>query len=656
MLRTKLFKGFMLVVVLFAVLSSVLAIRTIKQHVTAEAQNRVRLDLSSAWSVCQSRLKRAETIVTLTAGDQLLIESCERQDWSAPELRSRLEHICGQVHLDFLGIAAADGKVVLRSTPPFHSGDYLASDPIVRRALTGKPTSGMALYSQTQLGREGMDLAEKAFFELEDTPHARMSPRKAETRGMVLVAAFPVCRTDRVLGVIYGGILVNRNHELIDEIHNVVYKNETYHKKQLGTATIFLHDTRVATTVRRTNGNRALGTRVSKEVAEQVLDNGISWVGQAFVVRDWYLTAYDPICDIEGRIIGMLYVGILRQPFLDYGHSLIIRYVLLSLFVLFIALALSFILASRLSRPIHRLVDASNRMTNGETPVLVPTDRACRETEKLTHAFNEMAARLAEREKSLKATNRSYMETLGFVAHELKSPIASMLNYVYLLRERKLGALTDRQEKAIRVLDRNIARLVEMVRHYLNLSRIENNELKPVPTCVAVLPEILTPQLEAMAPELSACRIMVKNTIGPDVLVHADLNMTREVFENLLSNAVKYGRDGGTITLRAECANAFVKFAVRNEGEGIPPHQRNTLFQKFARFNGGTPARQKGTGLGLFITKHVVEAHGGSIEVASEVGQWVEMVFTLPRHEDAASVSAFPESPGKDTTDVTPST
>jgi len=654
MLKTRLFMGFTMVVIIFALLSGVLAIRTIKDHVMAEAQNRVRLDLGSAWGICSSRLKQTETIVNLIAGKQLVIESCEQADWSAPGLRNRLESIRAQFHLDFLGIAAADGEVVLRTTPPFNTGDYLTSDPIVAQALTGKPMAALALYSQTQLDREGCDLAERAFFELEDTPHARMTPRKTETHGMVLMAAFPVRRADHVLGVIYGGILVNRNHKLIDEIHNVVYKNETYRDTPLGTATIFLHDSRIATTVRRANGNRALGSRVSKEVAEQVLDNGISWVGEAFVVRDWYLTAYDPIRDAKGDIIGMLYVGILRQPFLDHGRGLIIRYVLLSLFVLLIALGVSFILAGRLSKPIRRLVDASNRMSNGETPAPVPADRACWETESLIHAFNEMASRLGEREERLKATNRSYMETLGFVSHELKSPIASMLNYVYLLRERKLGPLTEKQDKAVQVLDRNMGRLVEMIRHYLNLSRIENNNFSILPTRVAVPSEILTPLLDAMQPDLSVHRMRVENTLGPDVVVRTDLNLTRELFENLISNALKYGRDGGTITLRAERVNAFVRFVVRNEGEGIPPDKMDALFRKFSRLSDGMPSREKGTGLGLFIARHIVEAHGGTIEARSEPGQWAEMVFTLPSYDVATSTSTSSEPTSENRTGAKP--
>jgi signal transduction histidine kinase len=110
--------------------------------------------------------------------------------------------------------------------------------------------------------------------------------------------------------------------------------------------------------------------------------------------------------------------------------------------------------------------------------------------------------------------------------------------------------------------------------------------------------------------------------------------MVREIFENLVSNAVKYGRDGGSITITARGDGGMVNFTVRNDGAGIPADRIPELFQKFSRLEGTDVARrQKGTGLGLFITKTIVEAHGGKIEARSMPGEWAEFEFSLPRGE-----------------------
>jgi len=636
MLRTKLFRGFVLVVLLFAALSGVLVVQTIRAQVIAEAQKRVSLDLGSAWSVCKGRLENVETIIALAATKQAVIDACGREDWSAPELLADLEHTRSRFRLDFLGIVSPDGKVVLRTTPPFNTGDLLSADAAVASALDDTAVASIEVYPQRRLRLEGEDLVEKAFFELEATPRSRPRPSTTESRGMVLSAASPVRRADRVIGVVYGGVLANRNHDLVDRIHSVVYKNEEYRGKQLGTATIFLNDTRIATTVRHKDGNRALGTRVSREVAERVLDNGKPWLGEAFVVRDWYLTAYDPIRDSGGRVIGMLYVGILRQPFVDYGRGLTMRYILLLGFVLLVAMLISFFLAGRLARPIRNLVTESRRMTDGEAPLPVPVDGACRETEELIRTFNEMARRLTEREESLKATNRSYMETLHFVSHELRGPLGSVQNYAYLLNKDKYGPLSEGQRKSVSAIERNARHLADMVRRYLNLTRIESQNLQVVKARIRVAEEIVQPTVESVQDEAAAQSMVIQNDVPADLEIEADPSMAREVFENLVRNAVKYGRQGGKVIVKSVPKGALAEFSVWNEGEGFPPDAMDKLFKKFSRLT-DLPATQqrKGTGLGLFIARHIVEAHGGEISARSRQGEWAEFVFTLPRPVDA---------------------
>jgi two-component system NtrC family sensor kinase len=632
MLKTKLFRGFAILIVLFSLLSAVVGIRTLRGRVVEEAQTRVRLDLTSARHVLDSQVSEIRNVVRLVASKQLVQDAARTDDWSSEDLMVRLERLRATFGLDFLTFVDEQGKVMKRSSPPYTEGDYRVKDHFVEAALSGKIKAGLALMTREELSFEADGLGDRAFFELRETPHARRTARQVEERGMVMIAAAPIQVGPALHGAVYGGVLVNRNHDLADAIHDIVYDDEKYKGVPVGTATIFLYDTRIATTVRGLDGNRALATRVSREVADQVLDNGKPWIGEAFVVKEWYLTAYEPIRDGGDQIIGMLYVGILKRPFRDYTRNIAIRYLIITLVALLVGLALAFYMAGRLAQPIHCLVEASNRMRRGENPGPVKTDRACHETATLIHAFNQMAATLVEREEKLVALNRSYMETLGFVSHELKSPVATIMNYVYLMREGKLGPLTEKQQKAMKALDVNSNRLVEMVRHYLNLSRIENGELEPVRSRVSVLDDVLNPLLDSSEASFQERRMRVVNTVPADAVLYADLNMVREVFENLLSNAVKYGRDGGEIQIRGDVHENEVVFGVRNEGEGIPRERLCDLFKKFSRLESPATRQQKGTGLGLFITQSIVAAHGGKIEVTSEPGAWVDFSFTFPTY------------------------
>jgi two-component system NtrC family sensor kinase len=646
MLRTKLFQAFAGLVIVFGVLAVFVGSRMIKNRIVGEAQNQVTLDLNSAWAIFNSRLETLNTIVDMVAIKRVVVDTATLNDWASEDVHSRLENIRRTFGLDFLTVISPEAKVVLRTAPNYKTGDMVLHKPAVARALRGEHVYGLAVLTAAELEAESADLPERAYLQIEPTPKARPSPRTVEDRGLVMMAAAPIMKGPTLLGVVYGGILLNRNNELVDRIASTIYRDESYKGSPLGTATLFLGDCRIATTVRLPNGNRAVGTRVSKEVADRVLDNATPWVGPAFVVKDWYLTAYDPVRDLDGRVVGMLYVGRLQQPFKDIGRAFLMRYAILFTFGIASALILAFIIAGRLADPIHQLVDAADRMRRGEGYVEVAVRSSCEEIEHLVESFNVMARTLKEREahlteardalarqnEEIRALNRNYMDMLGFVSHELKSPVASIMNYAFLLGQRKIGDLTPQQEKAVRNIEHNAKRMVEMVRHYLNLSRIENHELTPISTRVAVLDEVVRPLLDTFERDLQDRHIRVENSIPADLILHADLNMTREVFENLVSNAIKYGRENGVISLNARTEDGWAEFAVRNEGNGIPSDKIPYVFQKFARLESDSQTRrEKGTGLGLFITKHIVEAHGGHIEVESKPSEWVEFRFRLPR-------------------------
>ncbi|MBN1277813.1 MAG: cache domain-containing protein [Deltaproteobacteria bacterium] len=649
MLRTKLFKAFAVLILSFAILSAFISVQLIKNRVIKEAQTQLVLDLSTAQSVQNAVLREMESTLKIAAGKEVIVDACFYNKWPNQEVQNRLEKIRVALGLDFLGIVSPEGQVVVRAAPPYNTGDYRISDPAITLSLEGHPVTCMTLMSNKEIELEHEVLSEKAFIVLEDTPHARPTPKTDESRAMVMIGAVPVKQGNMIVGSLYGGIMLNRNHVLVDQIHNIVFMDKKYGNAEIGTVTIFLNDTRVATTVRLANGNRAIGTRVSKEVADRVLDNGSRWEGRAFVVSDWYLTIYDPIRDCQGKIIGMLYLGILERPFTDLIRNTIFRYAILSVFLLVVALMLAFFLSSRLTKPLLRLSEAAQKMQKGERPVPVKSDNASKETETLIQAFNEMAKNLSEREKTLeeaklnmeeanlllKNLNRSYMEAVGFISHELKSPLSSIMNYVYLVSEQKMGPLTDKQQKAMKNIDGNVRLIVEMVRHYLNLSRIENGELDPVFTRVIINEEVLVPLLDSFEAAAWEYNINLVNNIGNDIIVKADLNMTREIFENLIGNAIKYGREGGKISINARSEGDFVQFSVFNEGEGIPPRRMKDLFQKFSRLETDkADTKRKGTGLGLFITKTIVEAHGGSIKVESKHHEWANFIFTLPAYKD----------------------
>jgi two-component system NtrC family sensor kinase len=225
----------------------------------------------------------------------------------------------------------------------------LLHDPFISIALGKKEISGTQVLSGDELSKEGKDLAQKAMIQSIPVPKEKPIKKIEETSGLILKSAHPVVDFNgEVLGILSGGILLNRNYEMVDQIKNIVFKNAKYKGKEIGTATIFLGDLRISTNVLDKEGNRAIGTRAMKEVQEQVLGKGIPWIHRAFVVDDWYITAYEPIWDIQDKIVGMLYVGMLESKYALLKERLILLFFFFSMCGMLIALTVSFILSYRM--------------------------------------------------------------------------------------------------------------------------------------------------------------------------------------------------------------------------------------------------------------------------------------------------------------------
>jgi two-component system NtrC family sensor kinase len=347
--KTKLGLIFLVIACLIGVVTSVIVNFVVATQIVFEAQERVNEHLSSARWVYDSRIRDVDQPIRWTSIRDVVRKAVKKGDVSS--IRGELTGLMVQEKLDFLTLVDRDGTVMFRFNNPDVSGDSLAKDPFVKKALVRKSISGTQVLSREELAKEGEDLARKATFTLVPVPKAKPTEKMEETSGMVLKSARPIVDLNGdVLGVLMGGILVNRNYEVVDQIKNIVFKDARYKAKEIGTATIFLGDLRISTNVMDKEGSRALGTRAMKEVQEQTLERGIPWIQRAFVVDGWYITAYEPIRDVEDKIVGMLYVGMLENKYADIKEKLILFFFLFSMSGMLIALTVSFLLSWRIMK------------------------------------------------------------------------------------------------------------------------------------------------------------------------------------------------------------------------------------------------------------------------------------------------------------------
>ena len=435
-LRSRILLNFGIIIIAFAVVGAAVGIVFIDRTTVQEEQRRVTFDLRSAWSVLQDRANEIAILVSVLGTGKRVAEAFEEA--ASEGRRVPLEAVRRQFGLDFLSLTDAQGRVIVRTVEPYHAGDNLSLDPFVAGALRGRGQSGFYVLSGDRLEREGAGLAERAFMVFEPTNKAKLRCQQSESAGLVMIAAAPVHDAQgKVMGVVYAGLLMNRNYSLVDRINSIVFEGQLLDGKPVGTVTIFQWDVRVATNVVLPNGNRALGTRVSSEVYDRVLENNQSWCDRAFVVNEWYISAYEPIHDIENKVVGILYVGVLAKKYDEIRDDLWKLYGGLSLAALVLVALLGLIFSRRITGPVSRIGQASRRIAEGELDLKVPEPKADDELKDLTKAFNSMAESLHDRDEKLKLAqreledinselhkvNQNYLSMLGFVSHELKNTL-----------------------------------------------------------------------------------------------------------------------------------------------------------------------------------------------------------------------------------------
>jgi signal transduction histidine kinase/ActR/RegA family two-component response regulator len=364
-------------------------------------------------------------------------------------------------------------------------------------------------------------------------------------------------------------------------------------------------------------------------VANTRLDGVVSYAAsrQSFF-SDWTVAAFVPVQLVEASV---------RASF----NALAIAFLL----VLAAGLSLAFAFAHRIGRSISQLVASVRAVSTGTAPLPVPgrISEMQEATRALTDTAALMAADIEERKRSqaiqneaekalhqaneqLRESDRRKDEFLATLAHELRNPLAPICNAVQIMRTRALPEQT--LQSAHDIVERQVQHMVRLIDDLLDVSRITQGKLELRRERV-VLEAVIEQALETMRPHLQH-EFTVSLPPGP---LHVDADPVRlaQVFANLLVNACKYTGRGGRISLSVEREGSLVVARVRDSGIGIPAEQLGGVFRMFSQLSGGHERAQGGLGIGLSLSRSLVEMHGGTIEAHSEGrNRGSEFVVRLP--------------------------
>lgn len=551
--------------------------------------------------------------------------------------------------LDFLHFFAVD-----------RSNEEAADWPVIKTTRVGGAHTETDILSAAQLRKIDPQLAERALTPLVATANATLDQRQVEDRGLVMHSAANVQDAmGRQLGVLTGGVLLNKNLAFIDRLNEIVYPAGALPFGSAGTATLFLGDVRVATNVRLFAGERAIGTRVSASVHAAVLDAGRTWLDRAFVVNDWYVSAYEPLLDSHGQRIGMLYVGFLEKPFALARQQAFALVVGLFALAMGVAAIFAVLWARRVFQPIERMHTTMHAIEQGNADARVGPVKSQDELGVVAAHFDQLLDQLQAQTASLKRWGQALdakvaertaeleqavadlraaqsqlvtsekMAAIGQltagVAHEINNPVAVIQGNLDVLRD-ILGPAAEPVAPEIRLIHEQVHRIRLIVTKLLQFARPQDfvGYLEPV----APAP-LIQDSLVLVGHLLKKGNIAIAQHFDSTRHVLCNRNELQQVLINLMVNAIQAMPDGGVLTLAAEDWDEAdmplgLRLVVADSGPGISAVDRERLFKPF--FTAGKPG---GTGLGLWISQSLVERYGGRISVDSAPGQGTRFAVWL---------------------------
>ena len=527
-----------------------------------------------------------------------------------------------------------DGEVILRirntgATEPTSLGVKLVRR--VQKERTGIVST--EVLDQNELALEGSALDKTARIDLVDSPYLRPEDSEKATSGMMIIAAAPILNDqDVLLGVLYGGRLINNKGDLADRVASKIYSNETFKDNDVGLATIFLSGIRISTTVRQQNGARAVGTVVSDDVIDHVLKTGNVWTSRPFAVNNRYVTAYEPIRNMSDEIVGMLSIGVLEDRYRVIHRNALLSFLLITICAIAVSLGICYLFIQSTMKPISALVTATEQLANGRLTQEVNLEKAPPEIAALGDAINFMYRSIGERDREL--ANRAQEEIVkserlamigqlaAGVAHEINNPLGSILLLNRLVLN-KCQPDTIMMENTQRI-EREVKRCQNIVQGLLEFARRREPKIETVDLNSLLDKTMALVENQSMFHNINIVKDY-NNGLPP---ITVDPSQLQQVFINIVINAVDAMEGWGTLTLKtkADEVSGTVDACFEDTGGGMEKETLDRIFEPFFT----TKGVGRGTGLGLSISLGLVQRNGGTIKVSSRPGESSLFVVALP--------------------------
>jgi two-component system, NtrC family, sensor kinase len=657
-LRTKIFISFMLIVVCGTSISTFLGSKIITQAMLNEALKQIRHGLQVAGMVYADRVDTVRKSVVSAAGSERMVEALSKSNReSLPQVLDRFRTESG---LHFLSFEDAKSKQIIRASKEKGERPETRTVPLpdfLNAALTEKKImAGTEVFSHEMLLQESRDLAEQARIRmLPQSTKLQNTPEIAE--GMVLIASAPIHANTGFEGILYGGILLNRDSQLISQINTFVFGPKDYTNNAAGVVSIFMKNVRIATNVLDDSGHPEFGGTIDDKIYRAVGLQGNLDFSPTYIAGSRHQTACKPIRDHRNRIIGILGVGLPENPFLDIRTSMMLTFLLVAGIGVLVVLGITYFITRSMIHPLEEMVLASNRIAAGDLDHSVSiTSRD--EIGILANSFNKMLASIKTMKLELEEWGRTLEEKVNKrteelvtvrtqmvqseklasigrlaagVAHEINNPLGGILTFSML-------ALEDCDEDhpmkpSLEVIVKQTLRCRETVKGLLDFARQSSAAPSITDVNSIVDKTLLLLENQTIFQNIKTVRNLAKDL--PNVFI--DTGELQQVVVNIVINAADSMEENGILTIDTCSApqTREVLIRINDTGKGIPADVLPLIFEPFFT----TKKVGKGTGLGLSIVHGIITRAGGKIEVATS-SKGTTFTIRLPIASEENKVAA----------------
>ncbi len=335
-----------------------------------------------------------------------------------------------------------------------------------------------------------------------------------------------------------------------------------------------------------------------------------------------------PVFASTGEAIALIEARLPTQESDNIVRQLVRRLLITAIVLAILAVAAGILMGQRVAGPVEALKEAAVRLGQGDFSTSIPVGGTAEVTQ-LATTMEDMRHNLVDLTDTLRRREAQAQAMLGGISHEFRTPLAAQLASIELLRA-GLGSMTVEQSaELVLSLERGVLRLTRLIDNLLENVRIESGQLNIRRQDVS-LARVVEEARAMVGALLEQRHQTLEVSIPQDLpLIDGDEQRLAQVFVNLLANANKFAPENSTIRVGAQQEGAVVYAWVEDEGPGSPGIASGAIFERFNR-GGQQEPRQSGLGLGLWISKSIVERHGGSITAQRTPGQRTRFTLTLP--------------------------